>query len=148
MASTPLRLGADAAPGYVPLQDYDAPPSSAGGTDYAEIEGDYTGYDAIAMAMLGEWRSTDDPRAGLDVEFGQDGLVGAFTHDGKPGAPMALAFAEGCDGRSVSELDMVMFVLDSGKGETPLCYTLNRITPDDLMMTYLPRGNTLRYRRR
>ena len=127
-----------------------AAPAAPRGSDISAVEGDYTGWDAAGLAMQGEWRSEDDPRAGLSVVMDPErGPAAAFTYDGENDGYMGMRFVEACEGfapnegRGGSEVLLVTF----GSGEAASCYALVSLTPDRLIMSYVGRGNTLRYRR-
>ena len=111
---------------------------------YGDIEGDFTGPDAVGMALVGRWVSEDDPRATLDIDLGPDGQVAAMGYDGRLGAPEPLDFVTDCEARAPADASSGAFTI--GRGD-PLCYALLVLTPDRLVLSNAPRGNTLRYRR-
>ena len=146
----PILLTACAAgtvPSRIPTPD---PDPVARGSDISSVEGDYTGWDAAGLGMQGEWRSEDDPRAGLSVVMDPErGPAAAHTYDGENDGYMAMRFVEACQGFAPNEGgggDDVLLVT-FGSGENQFCYALVSLTPDRLVMTYVGRGNTLRYRR-
>ena len=142
----PILLAACAAgaptPDSEPRPD---PRPAARGSDIAAVEGDYTGWDAAGLAMQGEWRSEDDPRAGLSVVMDPErGPMAAFTYDGENDGYMGMRFVAACQGFAPPE-DVLLVTF--GAGENQFCYAIVSLTPDRLVMSYVGRGNTLRYRR-
>ena len=114
-------------------------------SDISAVEGDYTGWDAAGLGMQGEWRSEDDPRAGLSVVMDPErGPAAAFTYDGTNDGYMRMQFVEACQGFAPSS-DVLLVTF--GTGENQFCYALVLLTEDRLVMTYVGRGNTLRYQR-
>ena len=115
------------------------------GSDISAVEGDYAGWDAAGLGMQGEWRSEDDPRAGLSVVMDPErGPTAAFTYDGEDDGYMTMRFVEACQGFAPDD-DVILVTF--GTGENEFCYAIVRLTPDRLVMSYVGRGNTLRYRR-
>lgn len=107
------------------------------------VEGDFTGPDAIGMALIGTWTSRDDPLSVLDIDFGPEGHVAAMGYDGALNAGEPLRFVTDCDARAASDAASGAFVI--GAETDARCYHVLSLTPDALVLSYAARGNTLRY---
>ena len=133
----------EGASGWILYPEPRAPTSPA--SDIAAVEGDYTGWDAAGLGMRGEWRSEDDPRAGLSVIMDPErGPAAAHTYDGEADGYVGVRFVEACQGFEPGG-DVILVIF--GTGENASCYAIVSLTPDRLVLSYVGRGNTLRYRR-
>jgi len=106
-----------------------------------EIEGEgFTGADAVGMAFIGRWVSEDDPLAMLDIDFGDEDLSARFGYDGELDEAEPMLFVTDCETRSreMAGADSGYFTI--GEGDDALCYAVDSMTNERLVVAYLPRG--------
>lgn len=98
---------------------------------------------AALRALVGRWRSEDDPLAEVEVARAGDGFVWVDRYDGEVVGGEPVALVRTCDGLAATGLTGFLRV---GAAD-PLCYDILASTPTRLELIYLGRGNVLRYRR-
>jgi uncharacterized membrane protein len=100
----------------------------------------WTQTDRMLRVLYGNWYSVDDPASTFLV-------VGAERHQSYNDTFMHteyIAIQEWCD--DYADGGNYLYVLHEVSGEHS-CYGINHLSDQDLELTYLPRGNTLHYRR-
>lgn len=96
----------------------------------------------MGLALRARWVSLDDPAASLILDRGIDGLTwtdlvgGAFV-DTRP-----MRFAADCAGMPALADGGFLLV-----GAEPQCFRVLSLMATEIVVSSLPRGNTLRYRR-
>ena len=94
--------------------------------------------ESVIDRLQGEWASVDDLQAGMLVEGDQ----AAITYEGQDIEMVPLAVVDTCpDAPAVDGLTLI----EIGAGDDALCYSVNDVTDSTLELTYLARGNLLRY---
>ncbi len=97
-------------------------------------------YATLRDAMQGEWVSTEDPDARLSVTGSEQQEIYA----GEVTAVSVVTFADACPGGE--KIGPVFFTQQMGGDLEDLpCYAVVGLTPDRMELSYVGRGNTLRY---
>lgn len=94
----------------------------------------------VVDRLEGTWKSLDDPRSGLAFAEGSK----TDTYDGEAVATEKIGVFDSCDGDAPAEPATGQYLLET---ETGMCWFLISVAEETLELSYVGRGNTLRYRR-
>ena len=106
------------------------------------IAGDFTGPDAVGTALQRRWVSVDDPTRAITIDQGVDGYTFGTQTNGLTDSVEPMRFVSDCDARAPALADSGAFTVGA---DGALCYRILSLTPGELVLSSLPRGNTLRY---
>jgi hypothetical protein len=94
----------------------------------------------LRAAMQGDWVSAEDPLSTLQVRGSEE----TWVYDGEVGEQFIVTFAETCDDSAAPGTFLTKRLLQSADPMV-LCYAVESLTPDRMVLMYLPRGNLLDY---
>ncbi|UWQ59674.1 DUF1036 domain-containing protein [Leisingera caerulea] len=97
-------------------------------------------HDRILQQMQGKWVSAADPGDSFTIA----GAVRQVSYMGSAMPPEFVSVQDSCRGADYA--GEFLIARDSERG-TSLCYRIHSLSPDELTLIYLPRGNRLVYRR-
>lgn len=100
-----------------------------------------TASNGLPNGLDGRWVSVDDPQSELLIE----GTTAEMIYEGEALSTDTIAAVDACDSAPDAS-GATLLEIQPAEGE-PLCYSLYRLSETELVLTYLPRGNTLEYRR-
>ncbi|MEM5516783.1 hypothetical protein WNY37_07465 [Henriciella sp. AS95] len=95
----------------------------------------------LPNGLDGRWVSVDDPQSELLIE----GTTAEMIYEGEALSTDTIAAVDACES-APDAAGAMLLEMRPAEGE-PLCYSLYRLSETELVLTYLPRGNTLEYRR-